>query len=276
MTEKDGLLLDSVSSLCLQEQTLWIGFGREQAGGLGSLDLRNGHLSAFTPALPPDPLEAGKSDPPDGPPRHAVSSLASGSPGELWMLVSGRGLCRYRIARKSWDTATFGNGVWLRCFGVNGDTFIGGFCLAQTRLLIENERRPGDTNKLGVTERVLTFEESAQLQKDPAISRRVRGGTVGDSPDKAELRFRRFGEDNWQKLGDASALPAPPTLFLLDGSDLWLGGPAYIAVFDLAQHKVRMVCNISAPSVDRIQIAGGFLWAQFGKHLHKAPLTASH
>lgn len=98
MTEKDGLLLNSISSLCLQNKTLWIGFGRQQAGGLGSLDLRTGRLSAFTPPLPLDPLSSRESESQNEPPRHAVTGLTVGLPDELWMLVAGRGLCRYRIS----------------------------------------------------------------------------------------------------------------------------------------------------------------------------------
>lgn len=275
MTEKDGLLINHITSLCLQDKTLWIGFGRERAGGLGALDLRNGHFSALTPALPADPLDARKSDPPDGPPRHAVSSLEGTAPGQLWMLVAGRGLCRYRLAQNSWDTATFGNGVWLQCFALNGDSLIAGFSLVQGRLLIENERPPGDTNQLGTTERVVTLEESARLQADSAMHRRIRGFTVGESPYKGELRLLRLRDETWQKLGGDSVLPAPPGLLLIDGNDLWLAGSTYIAVFDLAQNKIRAVCSIPSSSVNRIQIGGGFLWAQFDKHLHKAPLSAT-
>ena len=272
LTEKDGLLADYISSLCLQEKTLWIGFGRERAGGLGALDLSTGHLSALTPSLPSDPLSAGDVDPRDGPPRHAVSSLTVGAQGELWMMVSGRGLCRYRVAQNIWDTSTFGGGVWLQCFGVNGDGVLGGFNLAQVRLTIENEPRPGDTNRPGTTELIVPAEEQARIWADPAMKGRIRGSAGGDSPYKTELRMRRFHEETWQKLGDVSALPAPPNLLLLDGADLWLGGPAYIAVFDLAQNRIRTVGTIPGRSVDRIQLAGGYIWAQFDKHLHRARL----
>jgi hypothetical protein len=275
LTEKNGLLVNYISSLCLQEKILWIGFGREQAGGLGSLDLRTGQLSAFTPTLPSDPLAARDVDPRDGPPRHAVSGLAVASPGELWMQVSGRGLCRYRLAQKAWDTASFGNGVGLQCFGLNGDGLIGGFSLAQVRLTLENEHRPGETNRLGTTDRVMPLEEASRLQADPAMRRRIRGSAIGDSPNKADLRLCRFGEATWRSLGDNPALPSPPNCLLLDGSDIWLGGPAYVAVFDLGQNKIRRVWTIPARSVDRIQVAGGFLWVQFDQHLHKAPLSAT-
>ena len=272
LTERDGLLINHISSLCLQEKTLWIGFGHEQAGGLGSLDLRTGRLSAFTPALPADPLDAVVSETADGPPRHAVSGLAVGAPGELWMLVASRGLCRFRAAQKLWDTTTLGNGVWLRCFGVSGESVIGGFSLAEVRLTIRSDRSAGNTNLVGTTDRVVTFEEQSQLQADPAMKGRITGSAVGGLPDKAELRLRHLGDGHWETINQQAAFPEPPDVLQLDGSDLWLGGRGYIAAFDLNQNKIRASCTISAKSVDRLQVAGGYLWAQFDKHLYKAPL----
>jgi hypothetical protein len=191
------------------------------------------------------------------------------------MQVAGRGLRRYRPVQKAWDTVSFGNGVGLQCLGVNGDGLIGGFSLAQEKLTIaDTEPHRGDTNRPATSERVLTFEEAARLRADPAMKRRIRGSAVGDSPYKADLRLLRFGEERWQTLAQDLSLPAPPNCLLVHGSDLWLGGPAYVAVFDLAQHKLRTVCTIPARSVDRIQIAGGYLWAQSDKHLHKASLAA--
>ncbi len=190
------------------------------------------------------------------------------------MQVAGRGLCRYRIEQNAWDTASLGNGVGLQCLGVNGDGLIGGFSLAQVRLTIAQEPGPGGTNKSATVDRVVTFEEAAQLRADRTMLRRLRGSAVGDSPFKADLRLRRFAEDSWRALGDAAALPAPPNCLLLDGANLWVGGPAYVALFDLAQNKVRTVCTIPARSVDRIQVGGGYLWAQFDKHLHRAQLSA--
>ena len=274
LTERDGLLINHISSLCLQEETLWIGFGHEQAGGLGSLDLRTGRLFAFTPALPADPLDAVVSETADEPPRHLVTGLTVGAPGELWMLVASRGLCRYRIAPKLWDTTTLGNGVWLRCFGVNGENVIGGFSLAQVRLTIRNDRSAGNTNLLGTTDRVVTFEEQAQLQADPAMKGRIKAFAGGGLPDKAELRLRHFGDGRWETISQGATFPEAPDVLQLDGSDLWLGGRGYIAAFDLNQHKIRASCTISAKSVDRLQVAGGYLWAQFDKHLYKVPLSA--
>src|SRR5207245_90757 len=99
MTEKDGLLINHISSLCLRENTLWIGYARGRAGGLGRLDLSSGKITTLTPELGSDPLDGSKSDSPDRPPRHAVFGLTMAPGDELWMLVPERGLSRYRVTK---------------------------------------------------------------------------------------------------------------------------------------------------------------------------------
>jgi hypothetical protein len=131
MTQKDGLLLDYISALCLQDKTLWIGFGRGSDGGLGWLDLRDGHLTALTPRLSrepnQDPLLAKNQEPLDQAPRHAVGPLGYRAPNELWMMAVGRWLCRYRIAENAWDRPTFDSKSWALTFTVDGDRLLGGF-----------------------------------------------------------------------------------------------------------------------------------------------------
>ncbi|MGO8927665.1 MAG: hypothetical protein ACLQU3_12330 [Limisphaerales bacterium] len=228
MTENDGLLLNHISGLCLQDQTLWIGFGRGPDGGLGWLDLRNGHFSALTPPLGADPLLAKDQDVPDQPPRHPVSSLAFRAPNELWMMAAGRGLCRYRIAHKTWDKPEFGPGLVPRSFVVDHGSLIGGFGF--------------DLDSAGHFTRF-------------------------------EIRECGSGERKWRKLGGDGSLPALPRCFCRDGNDLWFGGAACVGDLDLAHDKVRAIQTIPADSVDHIQVAGGYLWVQYDKHLHKAMLA---
>jgi hypothetical protein len=228
MTENDGLLLNHISGLCLQDQTLWIGFGRGPDGGLGWLDLRNGHLSALTPRLGADPLLAKDQDVPDQPPRHPVGSLAFRAPNELWMMAAGRGFCRYRIAQNTWDKPEFGPWMVPRSFVVDHGTLIGGFGF--------------DLDSAGHFTRF-------------------------------EIRECRSGEKNWRKLGGNGSLPALPNCFCRDGNDLWFGGAACVGALDLAHDKVRAIQTIPADSVDHIEVAGGYLWVQYDKHLHKAMLA---
>jgi hypothetical protein len=134
------------------------------------------------------------------------------------MLVTGRGLCRYRPALHAWDMCSFDHGISPQCFGVVGDGLVGGF---------------------------------------------------------SDSALRRSRDGHWERLGEAVTLPEPPNVLHVDGSDLWLGGRGYIVAFDVGQNKVRASCNLAAKAMDRLQVAGGYLWAQFDGHLYRVPLSAA-
>jgi hypothetical protein len=51
---------------------------------------------------------------------------------------------------------------------------------------------------------------------------------------------------------------------------VWAVGEAYIARVSLVQNKVLNFCRINAESVERIQLGGGYVWAQFHNALHRA------
>ena len=55
-----------------------------------------------------------------------------------------------------------------------------------------------------------------------------------------------------------------------------MGGQGYIALVDPAQDKVLKYAYLHSRSVDKIQVGGGYVWAQFNWHLYKAPLSASN
>jgi hypothetical protein len=59
----------------------------------------------------------------------------------------------------------------------------------------------------------------------------------------------------------------------LDGNDLWVGGEGFIALVDLTECKIRKFCHIPAAGVDRIQVGGGYVWAQYDWHLYRALLS---
>ena len=48
----------------------------------------------------------------------------------------------------------------------------------------------------------------------------------------------------------------------------------YIALVDPVQDKVLHFAYVQAKAVDCIQVAGGYVWAQFDWHLYRAPLSA--
>jgi hypothetical protein len=83
-----------------------------------------------------------------------------------------------------------------------------------------------------------------------------------------------FKVGQWKGLKAATELPSGAVSTLtLDGNNLWVGGMGYIALVDLGQDKVRRLAYIQTSAVDRIQIGGGYVWAQFDWHLYRAPLA---
>ena len=89
LTQKDGLFMNSISSLCLSDNELWIGYG----AGLGRLDLLTKQLTSFTLSLTNDlnilkdsigntARESGNQ-----PTRRQVIALAGGISGDVWFLT---------------------------------------------------------------------------------------------------------------------------------------------------------------------------------------------
>jgi hypothetical protein len=65
------------------------------------------------------------------------------------------------------------------------------------------------------------------------------------------------------------------TAMTLDAQDLWVGGLGFIARVAPDSNLVRRYAYVRACSVDHLQVASGYLWAQFDRHLYRAPLTAT-
>jgi len=51
------------------------------------------------------------------------------------------------------------------------------------------------------------------------------------------------------------------------GNALWVGGTRFIAQVNPAQNQVRHYAYVQASSVNRLQVAGGYVWAQLGCRL---------
>ena len=67
-------------------------------------------------------------------------------------------------------------------------------------------------------------------------------------------------------------LPESVSALATDGNDLWVGGMGYIALIDPTRLQVKRFTNIHAESVEKIQVGGGYVWAQFNGYLYRAPL----
>src|SRR5262249_36312325 len=108
LTMKDGLLLNGISSLHLQGQTLFIGYQNAQNGAVGTLDLASHKFSSFTSNLPPgagtnsQPFYRGPQVNAFQPPQQPVRWITEAESGEMWFIVGLKGLQRFRCADNSW------------------------------------------------------------------------------------------------------------------------------------------------------------------------------
>lgn len=225
LTVKDGLMMDSISALHLVADTLWIGYGNAEGGGLGRLDVKTGAVKSFTPSLA-DGTDAHRFstgnmvlEDSSKPPHRLIKALASGPGGEICFSTEFHPLRQYRPKDNAWSTSP----VWS------------GTCVTADakRLLVGSY---GEAPVLGVV--VWDFES---------------GKTWG------------FKEVDGLPCERVSALT-------LDGENVWIGGFGFIARADAKDGSVRKLAYVPAEKVDQIQIGGGFVWAVFERHLHRAPL----
>ena len=216
LTDRDGLMMNDISSLHLAGDVLWIGYGQ----GLGLLDLSANRFSSFTLSLQEgsDVHRNMLPEATDKPTRRRVATIAGGTANDIWFLTDDPAprLHKYRRQENLWE----------------------GFQQACTTLA-------GDPERLVVGQYV--------------------------SPGLSILNFKN-GQWRSLKLDNLLTLTAVTTL-TLDGDNLWVGGMGYIALVDPAQDKVRKFAYVQASSVDRIQIGGGYVWAQFDWHLYRAALS---
>jgi len=59
----------------------------------------------------------------------------------------------------------------------------------------------------------------------------------------------------------------PFSSMTMAGNALWVGGTRFIAQVNPAQNQVRHYAYVQASSVNRLQVAGGYVWAQLGCRL---------
>jgi hypothetical protein len=102
-------------------------------------------------------------------------------------------------------------------------------------------------------------------------------GQVGSHDKKRVIglgvRAFNFQAQQWRDFPLVPAFPNEMVDALTpDGRNLWVGGQGYVALVDPAQGKVIRFAYVRARSVDQIETAGGFVWAQFGHHLYRAPV----
>jgi hypothetical protein len=273
LTEADGLLMNDLASLELAGDSLWIGYGGATGGGLGQLDLRSQKLISFMPSLNANsPARTGET-----PPRDAIRKITAGNDGDLLMSVAS-GVRQFHAARDVWETLPNKAGDWVTSFSADSAWLVegGGFHLTEIEIQNRSDRN-APTNEIKKNKMVVTSAELSQLQANLRTNgshQHVSSYSSGGISPRGALAIQNLRDHRWQNLVDADGLPNPPSTLTVDGNNVWAGGEGAIALVDLNEAKVKKFCHIKATGVDRIQIAGGYVWAQFDWHLYRASLSA--
>jgi hypothetical protein len=273
-TEADGLMMDYLSSLKLDGDLLWIGYGGATGGGLGQLDLSSQKLKSFMPSLNANADSSSSAG--ETPPRQSVGNIVTDVDGNLWMHVD-RNIRQFNVAQNLWGSVPNVGGEWVPCFAADPEWLVKGVGVEQIVILIgTNLSRTVSPNPSNTTRQIVSQAEMSRLEKvfeTNGINQRIFGTSVGEITAKGKLEIQSLRDNHLQKLEDTDGIPNPPTTMTLDGNKLWVGGEGFIALVDLKQAKVRKYCHIHAAGVDRIQVGGGYVWAQFDWHLYRAPLS---
>ena len=237
-TEKDGLMMNYITSLHLSGDTLWIGYGTISEmglakGGLGKLELTTGRFTSYTPSLTKDPQALRHTtgnivvESTDQPTRRQVLAVAGRKGSEAWFATDMHPLRHYQAVSNTWDG--IGQLRWVTCLLATDDNLFAGQSYNDLGQVI--------TGPLGVS--VLDFKNG-----------------------------------QWRSLKGAEQIPPGDVSTLcLDGTNIWVGGAGYIALADPKQDKLLRYAPVQAKAVNRIQTGGGYVWAQFDWHLYRAPLT---
>ena len=88
------------------------------------------------------------------------------------------------------------------------------------------------------------------------------------------VHMLNFKTGQWRSFTNVDYLmPGVVSTLTLEGDKLWVGGVGYIALIDPWHDRVIRYAYVKARSVNRIQSAGGYLWAQFDACLFRIPLS---
>jgi hypothetical protein len=273
LTEADGLLMNDLSSLELAGDSLWIGYGGATGGGLGRLDLLSQKFISFMPSLNANvTTQTGET-----PAREPISKIIALNNEELLLFVPGR-IRQFQLTRGIWGTYPNKAGEWVSAFSADSMWLVEAGGNPLTEIVIQDKpKRGSSTKEINKTNLVLTYAKSRQLSarlNDSGSSQFISSTSSGRLPPRGSLAIKNLRDHLWTNLVDADGLPNPPGALALDGNNLWVGGEGTIALVDLNEAKVKKFCRIKATGVDRMQIAGGYLWAQFDRHLYRAPLSS--
>ena len=230
ITMKEGLLLNGISHLYLQGQTLWIAYENMDNGAVGTLDVQTHKFSALTPNLRPEAGANSRSsddqkqlDRDDQPPQLPILCMTEGSPGEMWFGVDEKGLQSYRNSDGRWRIImdNFANTIHLSDIAADP---------AHGQALIAVPEIPVFVNEKSYTGGLVIYD------------------------------YRQHKHTNMQIY---QGLPSNDlTAVAIDGRIAWIGGRGFVAVVDIQEQKVLRIAYISANCIKKIQLGKTYAWIQ--------------
>ncbi|PWU16767.1 MAG: hypothetical protein C5B50_12750 [Verrucomicrobia bacterium] len=234
ISEADGLLMDSITAVALGNQVLWIGYGSGPKGGLGMIDLANRKVTNFTRSL--------------------------------FGQDSGTALGSHAGTDESGNPTS---GLVGTVFPVRDeDVWFGGMYRGLHRYRIQGKAWDDFPDAGPCSSFILDGDRLFVGQSLDPI------GYLPNRPAVLGVTIYNLSDQKWQVVSATEGLPhVMVTALALDGSDLWVGGTGFLAAVDLRSSQVRKLAYIPARNVNRLQVGGGYLWAQFNKHLFKLNLA---
>lgn len=245
LTITDGLLMNQICSTCLSGNTLWIGYGYKgdsvpwgsahptDAGGIGLLNLSSHQFISFTPSL------ARGADSFTHVNRYPHQEPFDQAPRRAVFAIT---------AGQSGDIWFVPRGEGLRRF--------------QSRSNIWETVLPG------------TYVCCLAVDADQLYAGQFRGMSGDAKGASFGLKTFDFRGGAWRDFPAVEGLPRNAISTLArDGSDLWIAGMGYLAWVDPVQDVIKKFANIPAYCVDKIQVGGGYVWAQYNGYLYRAPLS---
>ena len=271
-TEADGLMMNDLTSLAADRDSLWIGYGGSMGGGLGKLNLTSLRTVSFMPSL-----EGSATAPSGGPPHNAVGGIVTDPAGDLWMSTAGT-VREFHVSRGTWETVSAETCEWITCFGKNSQYFIAGGGTSLIEIGVQDRfDKKAQMNNLHQTNLVVSPSELRCLEQELRTNgnhRYVSSTSTGRLRPRGALAIQDLRNRGWRSVDDSDVLPNPLSTMTLDGNQAWVGGEDVIALVDLTECKVKKYSHVKAASVDHIQVAGGYLWAQLDSHLYRVPLSS--
>lgn len=239
LRETEGLLMPNVTALALDQNRLWIGFGRGEFGGLGYLDVTTRHFTGLTAELDWQSVtnrffasmfsrtEAPRSQ------THAICLTADR---DLWLLSEDFGLRHYSVVSNRWSL-------------IRERILSNWYCMAANSNYVAIG---GVSDKGGVVLYDISKQKLEQIDLRDAI-----GGGSGCVPPNCYYSV---------------------TSMVIDHRHLWIGGAGFLAAIDLETKRVERLCDFDTyrnRKVQCMEVAGNDLWFAIENKLYRMPKTGS-